>query len=540
MMETLDNCLYVLFGSRTGNSKAVATLAHEYAQSLGYASVLSDMQHMNFDDIKQVQYLLLIVSTHGEGEPPVQAEDFYSYLHSDSPGKLATQYAVLGLGDSSYRYFCQTGEDLDKRLAALGGRQLMPLKKCDIDFEETAKNWILQAFESLEGQLPRLNKPRKKGFIFDLKLNDNISSAYKAELIDKHMLTTAHSSKKVLHVSLSLKNSGIEYLPGDALGVYGTNARSMVDELLDTLNFDKAYPVKEKDSTRLLKDLLIHDYELTLITPLVVRNYASLVNNPKLNHLLSNKKALENYTSESDIIDLVKDYPGKITVEQLLSVLRKLSQRLYSIASSRNAVGDRADITVKIIENTKDGRTRHGVCSSFLWERLDVSDRVPVTLETIAKFRLPEDDHVPIIMIAAGTGIAPYRAFLQERAARKAPGKNWLIFGERNRNTDYLYEEELIAFKQVGYIEKINTAFSRDQKEKFYVSHLIEQSALEIIQWIQDGAIVYVCGSKDHMAVSVRQSLIKAIAQVMHLDNNAAIAYFETLKAAKQYQEEVY
>ncbi|WP_439185473.1 diflavin oxidoreductase [Carboxylicivirga taeanensis] len=539
-MHTFKNTLYILFGSRTGNSKSVAVLAHEYAKSLGYASELKDMQEMDFQDLQQIEHLLLIVSTHGEGEPPVQAESFYSFIHSSDMKELNCRYAVLGLGDSSYRYFCQTGEDIDKRLSELGGQRVMSHVKCDIDFEETAKSWVLDVFDTLKGELSPVHPPQKEGFVFDLKLGNDTNSAYKAELLSKTLLTAENSSKKVLHVSLSLKNSGLDYEPGDALGVYGVNSRSLVDRLLGALGFDKAYPVQVKEQTRLLKELLIHDYELTMLTPLVVRNYAEIVNNPVLNKLITNSAQLEAYTAERDVLDLVSDYPGNISVEQLLGVLRKLSQRLYSVASSRLVAGEKADITVKIIENQHNQRVHEGVCSSYLWNRLDVGDRVPVSLETIAKFRLPEDDNTPIIMVAAGTGIAPFRGFLQERSARQAKGKNWLFFGERNSKSDYLYKEDLAEFVNTGILTRLNTAFSRDQEEKVYVSHLLEQQAKELMDWLNNGAIIYVCGSKDKLAVSVRNSLIKLFGTCLQLNEEQATRYLDELKSKRLYQEEVY
>ncbi len=539
-MDKFKDTLYILYGSRTGNAKSVAVLAHEYAVSLGYASVLKDMQDMDYDDLQYIENLLITVSTHGEGEPPVQAEGFYEFIHSDAISKVLAKYAVLGLGDSSYRYFCKTGADIDQRLKVLNGQPLMEHVKCDIDFEETAKEWILNVFKAFEGVLPVVNKPDTKGFTFELKLGDGTHSAFKAELLDKKMLTADGSSKKVLHVSLSLKNSGIDYLPGDAIGVYGTNSRHFVDELLKKLGFDKAYPVKWKDGTRMLKDVLIHEFELTLITPLVVRKYADVVKNNALDSLIANEAKLVVYATDRDIIDLIIDYPGEFSVEQFLSVLRKLNQRLYSVASSRSEVGDKADITIKIIENTDGGRNRHGVCSSFIWKRLDIGDKVPVTLESIVKFRLPEDNNTAVIMIGAGTGIAPFRGFIQERMARKAQGKNWLIFGERNSKTDFLYKDELQNYQSKGILSKLDTAFSRDQNEKRYVNHILEEKAADIMAWLESGAVIYVCGSKDTLAVSVRESILKIISQYKKAEDKQALAFFEKIKANKQYQEEVY
>ena len=539
-MNKFKDTLYILYGSRTGNAKSVAVLAHDYAKSLGYASVLTDMQNLDCGDLQYIENLLIAVSTHGEGEPPVQAEGFYDYIHSDAISKVSVRYAVLGLGDSSYRYFCQTGVDVDQRIRALGGQPMMEPVKCDIDFEEMAKEWVLSVFSAFKGVLPVVNKPKINGFTFELKIGNNTHSAFRAELLEKKMLTAENSSKKVLHVSLSLKNSGIEYLPGDAIGVYGTNSRSFVDELLQTLGFDKAYPVKLKDDTRLLKDLLIHDYELTLITPLVIRKYAELVKNKALDRLIENDALLEKYATRKDVLDLIIDYPGKISVEQFLAILRKLNQRLYSVASSKSTVGDKADITVKVIENEDVARYRNGVCSSFMWNRLDVGDMVPITLETISKFRLPEDDNTAVIMICAGAGIAPFRGFLQERSAHQAKGKNWLIFGERNRNSDFLYKDELHNYQTNGVLSELSTAFSRDQDEKVYVNHILEAKAASIIEWLEQGAVIYVCGGKDKLAVSVRQSILQIIRQYYRYNNEQALEYFEHLKVNKQYQEEVY
>ncbi|WP_430815411.1 diflavin oxidoreductase [Carboxylicivirga sp. RSCT41] len=539
-MSQYKDTLHIIYGSRTGNAKSVAVLADEYAKSIGYQSVLLAMPEMDFQEIEKMENLLVIVSTHGEGEPPVQAEGFYEFLHSDAISKQHAKFAVLGLGDSSYRYYCQTGEDIHKRLNDLGASAVMQHVKCDIDFEETAKQWVLDVFDVFKGQLPIVNEPVKEGFTFDLKLDGDTHSAYKAELLEKRLLTGLNSSKKVLHVSLSLKNSGIEYLPGDAIGVYGTNSRSYVDELLRTLNFDKAYPVSDKDSTRLLKDVLIHDYELTLITPLVVQKYAEIAHNDALTELINKPGELEVYAFEKDVLDLVSDFPGSYSVEQFLSVLRKLSQRLYSVASSRSEVGEIADITVKVIENGDEKRMRNGVCSSFLWNRLNVGDMVPVTLETISKFRLPEDDNVPIIMIGAGTGIAPFRGFLQERLARNAKGKNWLLFGERNSESDFLYQEEFMELKNKGMLHELSTAFSRDQAEKFYVNHIIEEKAEDMLSWINKGAVVYVCGSKDRLGASVRKSFVNILSRHNGISDNEAQQHFDQLKANKQYQEEVY
>ena len=533
------NTLHILCGSRTGNARSIATLAYEYALHLGYEAEYHEMHEMDFDILPEMKNLLVAVSTHGEGEPPVQAEDFYQYLMEFS-GKLETNYAIVGLGDSSYRYFCQTGKDIDARLETLGGTRRLEVESCDIDFEEQGKDWVKKALDAFVPVLPKSGAPKIEKFVFELKLTDDQAGAYKAELLEKRLLTHADSTKKVLHVSLSLKNSGLEYCPGDAIGVYGTNSRLFIDKLLKTLNFDPATPIETKNGFRMLKECLINDYELTLLTPIVVEKYAELIDNPKLNKLCADKHALKAYTDSHDILDLVMDYPATLSVDAFLAVMRKLSPRLYSVSSSLNAQAEQVDITVKVIENANENRIREGVASSFLWNRLDIGDKVPLTIETIEKFRLPEDNDKPIIMISAGTGIAPFRGFLQEREARKAHGKNWLLFGERNKAWDAFYDDEFEQWKSKGLLTEYSTAYSRDQEKKVYVSDVLEQEGNKLKDWIDQGAIIYVCGSKDRLAQNVRKSLLNVFKSEYKLSEEDAVTMFEKLKAEKQYQEEVY
>ncbi len=532
--------LYIIFGSRTGNAKSVALLAKDYANHMGFDVVCEDMQEFEFGRLPSIENLLVVVSTHGEGEPPVQAEAFYEYIHGDGFKNIKARYAVLGLGDSSYRYYCQTGKDIDKRFELLGGERLQEVGSCDIDFEEAAKKWVKNAVEAFTPFIPVKHPPAKGNFIFELRENAGADKTYKAELLEKRWLTIDGSSKKVLHVSLSTKGAGMDYFPGDAIGLYATNSRLFVDELLRGLGFDKAYPVKAKTGVRLLKDVLIHDYELTLLTPLVIEKYAQVTNSQEVKKLLDDEEKLREYVKWHDIFDLVTQFPSNLSVEQFLSILRKLNPRLYSVASSREYGDDMVDITVKVIQNEGQQRVRHGVCSSFLWHRLEVGDKVPIALEPIEKFRLPDDGNIPIIMVGAGTGIAPFRGFLQERKVKQDKGKNWLFFGERNQATDFLYKEEIKQFQKDGVIHKLSLAFSRDQNEKNYVTHLIEQESAEIMEWVKMGAIVYVCGSKDRLGKSTRESMIRIFEKELQLDKNRAEEYFTQLKDTKHYLEEIY
>ena len=535
-----DNTLHILTGSRTGNASSVAELTFGYFKHFGYDVVHSDMQEFDFTLFPEIRNLIVVVSTHGEGEPPVQAESFYEYLHgADSPASMDFRYAVCGLGDSSYRYYCQTGKDIDKRLEELGGNRLVGMVSCDIDFEETAMNWVKTAVAAFKIHLKPIMEPKNKSFNFVLK-QDGKSDIYNARILQKKLLTGPDSSKKVLHVSLSLKNSGMEYEPGDTLAIFGTNSRLFVDELLSTMKFDKTYPVKKNGNIRMLKDLLIHDYDLTLITPLMIRKYARLTGKKEMMIWMQDDEAVQNYTERHDIIDLVTDFPYRPTVEEFLSILRKLNPRKYSVASSRKINEETADITVKVIENKGPRRTRHGVVSSLLWERLEEGDKVPVELEPIPKFRLPEDPDTPVIMVCAGTGIAPFRGFLQERKALRSKGKNWLFFGDRNRKSDFLYEEDLQTFVKENYLNRLTTAFSRDHNTPVYVSHRMEELGADIVEWLEKGAIIYVCGSKTKLSRSVSKSIITLLKINAGMDRKEASEYFENLKKERRYVKEVY
>jgi len=484
----------------------------------------------DFDPVllKDIRNLMIVVSTHGEGEPPVQAESFYDFLHGpEAPERMDTRYAVCGLGDSSYRFYCQTGKDIDKRLEEMGGKRLMEMESCDIDFEETAIKWVKKVVEVFEPYLHRVKKPGSGPFSFSLN-QDNKAGAYTARILEKKQLTGKRATRKVLHVSLDLKNSGLEYEPGDTLAVYGSNSRLYVDELIFVLGFDRTFPVKTKGKVRMLKDVLVHDYDLTLITPLMIRKYAKVTGDNILSEWLADEERVQEYAERHDIIDLVTDFPAPLEVIPFLSVLRKLNPRKYSVASSRKFSGEKADITVRVIENEGDGRTRYGVVSSLLWERLDKGDTVPVNLEPIPRFRLPEDPAKPVIMIGAGTGIAPFRGFLQERKATGSEGKN------------FLYEDELRTFLDENCLDKLSTAFSRDQDEPVYVSHRLEEEGEEVMHWLDEGALIYVCGSKSGMAVSVRRSMLTILKKHGNGDPGGAKDQFERLRKEGRYVEEVY
>lgn len=541
-MQNIDNTLYILHGSRTGNSKSAAILAKEYAEFLGLNAKVQSMQEFSYDKLSEIKNLLISVSTHGEGDPPVQAEDFYEYLHSNSFDMKDLNYSVLALGDSSYKHFCKTGNDFDKRFEALGGSKTFETVECDIDFEEHAKSWVKGAVDEFAKVLPaKQSEDKKKDFVFELRLDDTqYNNAYFARVIKKKMLNLNGSSKKTMHLRLSLKNSDFTFEPGDSFGIYSTNSRLFVDKIIKKLNFDPTYKIENKGRSTMLKEALVTDYELTLITPRVVEKYSKIINNKELNDLVSDKRKLEDYTETRNIYDLIADFPAEIGVEDFLSVLRKLDARLYSVANSRQISHEEVDLTVGIIEYKQDEREHEGVSSSYLLSRVEEGEKVPVYLEANEKFRLPQNPDTPIIMISTGTGIAPFRAFLQERELQKAKGNNWLFFGDRNEKTDFLYREEIDKFKENGILTRLNTVFSRDHEEKKYIHHEMLAESRELFKWIENGACVYICGNKRTMARDARKALKQIIREEGGFSSEKTKAYFDRMKADRRFQEDVY
>ncbi|MDZ7742568.1 MAG: flavodoxin domain-containing protein [Bacteroidota bacterium] len=540
-MQNPNNTLYILHGSRTGNSKSAAVLAKEYAEHLGLRAECMSMQEFEFDKLNKVNNLLIAVSTHGEGDPPVQAEDFYEYVHNNTFDLKNMNYSVLALGDSSYKHFCKTGKDFDTRLHELGGRKVFETGECDIDFEENARNWVRSAVDEFSNLLPAKEQKQKKNFVFELKLDDSqYNNAYNARVLEKRMLNAKDSSKRTMHLRLSLKNADFTFEPGDSFGIYSTNSRLLVDRIIQKLGFDPTFKIENKGRKSMLKEALVTDYELTVLTPVVVEKYAALAGNDELNKLVADKKKLEEYAETRNVFDLVSDFPAELEVNDFLSMLRKLEARLYSVANSRKISPDEVDLTVGIIEYEQDEREHEGVSSSFLLSRVEEGEKVPVYLEPNEKFRLPENPETPIIMISTGTGIAPFRAFLQERKESGASGMNWLFFGDRNEKTDFLYRDEIIGFKDQGLLGKLNTVFSRDHEKKKYIHHDMLENSHELFKWIEEGACVYICGNKRTMAKDARKALKKIIREEGAYTEEETKQYFKKMKAEKRFQEDVY
>ena len=510
---------------------------------MGLKPCLLEMKEMDFNIIHKLKYVLLIVSTHGEGDPPAVAMEFYNYMHQRERKNLdGVRFSTLALGDSSYKDYCKTGKDFEARMLQLGASKLCPLRECDVDFEETARKWIEDMVGIFYLEITGREVNKEVDFSFDFYADAlSLNGDFQVEVKEKRNLCSDESTKRTLHLVLSSGDVKKEYLPGDSIAVKCTNSRLYVDRLLKELKFDGTHPIRNKDRLELLKQVLISKYELSLITPVVLKKYADLVHVESLNAIVGNKTKTDKYCAQHDVLDMVSDFPADIRPEDLLSVLRKLKPRLYSVASSSKAYPKELHLTMGVMEFNLKDRSRIGITSSYLSDRTEVGERLSIHLENNDSFRLPKDGNTPIILIGSGTGIAAYRSFLQEREASNAKGDNWLLFGERNSKTDFLYRDELMAYKKRGLLTRLDTAFSRDQEEKIYVQDRIREQAAEIYDWlISRGANIYICGNKRTMAVGVRAALKELLFTEGKMNEAEVNDFIKKLKLEQRWQEDVY
>jgi sulfite reductase (NADPH) flavoprotein alpha-component len=526
----------ILVGSQTGNCEALAEQTRRSAETRGLKAVVKNMSDYKLQQLKAEQNLLVIVSTYGEGEPPDNAKELAEQLSGKrAPSLGQMRYAVLGLGDSSYEFFCQTAIDFDRRLQELGATRIYPRIDCDLDYEASAEAWMEAVLNELAARIA-IKTPTAgiaNATVYSRK------NPFPASLLDNIVLNGQGSEKETRHLEISLEGSNLSYEPGDALGIYPANAPDTVEALLTALYFDGTERIMLEDEDSSLYDALLRHYEITTITRPMLQKYASSANNPALEPLLHDKQKLNDYLYGREMIDLVEDFPpADLTAQAFADCLRKLPPRLYSIASSLKQHPGEAHITVAVVRYHLHGRNRRGVGSTFLAERIGPDNPIPVYIEHNNNFKLPDDPSRPIIMIGPGTGIAPFRAFIEEREAVGAPGKNWLFFGDRNFETDFLYQAEWLNYLKKGVLARMNVAFSRDQPRKIYVQHLLEEHGKEVYCWLQQGAYLYVCGDGKNMAPDVHKALLKIVASEIGADN--AEDYVANLQKAKRYQRDVY
>ncbi|USB31764.1 assimilatory sulfite reductase (NADPH) flavoprotein subunit [Paenibacillus sp. YPG26] len=538
----------VLFGSQTGNSDRLAKKLTKQLEENGFQVTVSDMGSYKSNNLKKVENLLIVVSTHGEGEPPDNAIPFYEFLHSKRAPKLdGLRYSILALGDTSYEFFCQTGKDFDKRLEELGGKPLTPRVDCDVDFDEAAAEWMTQVLASLnEG-----SSAQPAGITSQTAVSAEGESEYSrtnpfhAEVLENLNLNGRGSDRETRHIELSLEGSNLQYEPGDSLGIYPENHPRLVDELIEAFawNAEELVPVGKNGEEQTLREALLRYYEITVLTKPLLTQVAELTSNPELTNLLSagHETELRAYLAGHDLLDLVQDFNLKgVSARSFTALLRKIPARLYSIASSLKANPDEVHLTVRTVRYENQGRERYGVCSVQLAERVEAGDTLPVFIQSNPNFKLPDSSDTPIIMIGPGTGVAPFRAFLGEREETGAEGKSWLFYGDQHFSTDFLYQVEWQRWLKDGVLTRMDVAFSRDTDQKVYVQHRMLEKSKELYQWLQEGAAVYVCGDEKKMAHDVHAALASILQQEGGLSPEEAADYLTQMQQQKRYQRDVY
>lgn len=536
----------VLYGSQTGNAQGLAENAGKQLEQSGFQVTVSSMSDFKPNQLKKVNNLLIVVSTHGEGEPPDNALSFHEFLHGRRAPKLEDlRFSVLALGDSSYEFFCQTGKEFDQRLEELGGKRISPRVDCDLDYDEPAAEW-------LEGVLKGLNEagggsaaPAPAAASQTGESSYSRTNPFRAEVLENLNLNGRGSNKETRHVELSLEGSGLTYEPGDSLGVYPENDPELVELLLKEMNWDpeEIVTLNKQGDVRPLKEALISHYEITVLTKPLLEQAAQLTGNDELRELLApgNEENVKAYIEGRDLLDLVRDYgPFSVSAQEFVSILRKMPARLYSIASSLSANPDEVHLTIGAVRYDAHGRERKGVCSILCAERLQPGDTLPVYVQHNQNFKLPKDPETPIIMVGPGTGVAPFRSFMQEREETGAKGKAWMFFGDQRFVTDFLYQTEWQNWLKDGVLTKMDVAFSRDTEEKVYVQHRMLEHSAELFEWLQEGAAVYICGDEKHMAHDVHHTLLEIIEKEGNMSREEAEAYLADMQQQKRYQRDVY
>jgi sulfite reductase (NADPH) flavoprotein alpha-component len=530
--------LTILYGTESGNAEGVGADLKKAAARQGFSAKLVDMADVHPAGIAAEANLLVVASTWGEGDPPERAAAFYAALMAaDAPRFDGVRFAVLALGDSSYVNFCEVGRRIDARLEALGAERFAPRVDCDLDYEAPAAAWSEGTLEELAKRAEPDGAPAVQGgaiihvdFAAPPAALYSKANPFPAEIAESINLNSSRSSKQTIHLELSLEGSGLTFEPGDSIGIVPQNDLAMVEALLRATG---------PDGDDALRARLASELDITVLSRQVIEGYAALNPDPRLRDLLAGD-AWRAYLTGRQIIDLLEDFPARLTPAQLCGLLRRLPPRLYSVASSLAAIPDEAHLLIGVVRYESHGRARNGVASGLVADRLRVGDRVQAYVKPNRNFRLPDDPDRPIVMIGPGTGVAPYRAFLQHRRASGAAGRNWLFFGERSFTHDFLYQLEWQEWLKDGLLTRLDVAFSRDQPEKIYVQHRLWQHRAELFAWLEDGAHLYVCGDEKAMAKDVHATLAAIVADRSGRAPKAAETYLADLKTQRRYQRDVY
>ncbi|HJZ41851.1 MAG TPA: assimilatory sulfite reductase (NADPH) flavoprotein subunit [Bacteroidales bacterium] len=530
----------VLFGTHTGNSRKIAVKLHQQLEEAGHAARITDIADFKGRDIKSEKVLLLIISTHGEGQPPLAAEDFYEYLHSNRPPALSDlSYAILGLGDKSYFHFCKTGADFDLRFEQLGANRLLPRLECDVDYGKASEQWMKDILQSLSHLASNVPLTGKSEIIRPSVVLPTRENPIEAIVLDKIKLTGRNSEKNTYHIELQLPSEQMIYEPGDSVGIIPGNNQSLVGEIIHLLKAVPEMPVVFENSSGSLGNILAQEVELTKLTRENLEKYNEKAGNKELTLLTQDLNQLSRFLFGSTWADVLRLYPGNISAEDFLSMVRSIQPRLYSISSSARANPGEVHLTVSQLNYHLHGLSHQGICSTYLSELPENQEKIRMFFEANDVFRLPSHD-TDIIMIGPGTGVAPFRAFMQDREDAGATGKNWLFFGDQRFTADFLYQTEWQEWHRKSLLHRIDLAFSRDQQHKIYVQHRLLEKSRDVYGWLENGAKIYVCGDMKRMSPDVHRTFVEIVSREGGISIEKAQDYVKTLRKQKRYLEDVY
>ena len=537
--------LTVLFGTESGNCEELADRTVKAAKKKGIKASLRNLAEISPADLSKLENVGLIVSTWGDGEPPEAIEGFHKAFLTESPDLKGTRFSVCALGDTSYEKFCEIGKQYDARLLELGAERIVDRVDCDVDYEDSYGGWADQLFAALaETQMAVVAAPPLEitpAEVFDKK------NPFPSEVLDNVLLNGEGSSKETIHVELNLEGSGLDYEAGDALAVVPENAADVVEAVIRNGQFSPTEMVTHKafEGELSLKEAFSEKLDITALSRAIVKKYQALdpVATSALGDLLAEDQKAEfsAWIWGRQIVDLLAEFPiSGLKAQDFVNILRKLPPRLYSIASSPKAHPGEVHLTVAAVRYDTHERSRKGVASTYLADDTPKGAKVKVYVHKNKNFRLPEDDNAPVIMVGPGTGVAPFRAFVEERGEREAKGESWLFFGDQKYSFDFLYQLEWQDHLKSGALSRLDVAFSRDQPEKVYVQDVMRSRAAELYQWLEKGAYFYVCGDAQYMAKDVHDALIEIIATEGGKSAEEAAAYVDELKKTKRYQRDVY
>jgi len=544
--EATAPAITLISASQTGNARRVAEQLRDDLLAAQLQVNLVNAADYKFKQIASEQLVLIVASTQGEGEAPEEAVAFHKYLHSKkAPSLPEVSFAVFGLGDSSYEFFCQAGKDFDQRLSALGAERLLPRVDADVDFAQAAEQWRAEVVATLKARIPA-SSPQVVSQVAAGNSDQLDSTPYTKEapltatLAVNQKITGRDSDRDIRHIEIDISDSGLRYSAGDALGVWFKNDPALVSEIIELLWLDPNENVTVEGQSLSLSEALGQRLELTVNSAKIVEQYAHLSANETLLPMVSDRNALQQFAQQWPIADMIRHAPTQLSAQQFVDLLRPLTPRLYSISSSQTEVEDEVHITVGVVRYDIEGRPRSGGASGFLADHLQEDDEIEIFIEHNDNFRLPADGDTPVIMIGPGTGIAPFRSFIQQRDNDGAQGPNWLFFGNPHFTDDFLYQVEWQKYVKQGLLTRIDLAWSRDQAEKVYVQDKLREQGEEVWRWIQQGAHIYVCGDATRMAKDVEETLLAIIAQYGGMDNESADEYLSDLRIARRYQRDVY